>query len=302
MSDSDTESAELPSLDDLRSFVAVAGAGSLRAAAARLFTSQPTLSRAVSRLEAQLGVELLVRGARGVQLTRHGELLLARAHRLLAAASDLRREIAAQGAGTLQLGATATSARRLLAPYLASWLPAHPEIRVKGIEDSEPRLHDHLEMGRCDLAIVTGPVSSGLESLHVVTANVIAVFPPGHPRSGDADPVRVLDLAGEPLLLNGDRFPSTALLRRAMDTAGVHPDVVYECSAGQTLAAMTEAGLGVAIFGDTVDLRGFDLPRHPVLDAVGEALTFDLYVAWPRQAPPWVRDFALGLSTFHRAG
>ncbi|MDL4775432.1 MULTISPECIES: LysR family transcriptional regulator [Thermomonosporaceae] len=310
MSDSEAESlagwredgADLPQLDDLRMFVAIARAGSLRAAAGALFTSQPTLSRSVARLEARLGVRLLRRGARGVEPTRHGEALLVQAQRVLAAAADLRRNVTALASGTLRLGATATSARRLLAPFLSEWMPAHPGVQVTAIEDSERRLHAHLETGRCDIAIVSGPLSAQTASVHLMTAQVIALFPPGHPASRHDRPVRVPDLAGEPLLVNGTAFPSTALLLRAMDAAAARPDVVYECTAGQTLAAMAEAGLGVAVFADTADLRGFSLPRHDVLDAAGTPLRFDLYAAWPRDtAPGWVREFAIELSTFHRS-
>lgn len=293
---------DLPNLDDLRMFIAVAQAGSFRSAASQMFTSQPTMSRSVARLEAQLGVQLLHRAARGVQLTRHGEALLASAGRVLTAAADLRRDVVELGSGSLQVGATATSARRLLAPFLAQWMPRHPEIRVTAIEASERRLHSHLEKGRCDVAVVAEPLSPAFESLHVITAHLLALFPPGHPMSRHDEPVSVLDLAGEPLLVNGESFPSTNLLFRALDRAGIQPNIVYECSAGQTLAAMAEAGLGVAVFGDTADLRGFTLPRHNVLDAAGAPLTFDFYIAWLRDSvPPRIRDFAVGLSTFHRS-
>lgn len=295
--------AELPHLEDLRVFVTVAETGSFRSAGAHLYTSQPTISRAIARLETQLGVQLLRRTPRGVHLTRHGEALHARARRLLASAADLRGDVAGLADGTLRLGATATSARRLLAPFLAGWLPQHPRIHVIATEDSERRLHSHLQTGLCDLAVVSSPLSANLDTIRLVTVQVIALFPPDHPLSGPDTPVHATDLAAEPLLVNGPAYPSTSILLRALDRAGLRADFVYECSAGQTLAAMAEAGLGVAVFGDTADLRGFPLTRRPVLDASGAPLCFDLYVAWLRDAvPSWVHDFAVGLSTYHRSG
>ena len=88
---------------------------------------------------------------------------------------------------------------------------------------------------------------------------------------------------------------------RAFESADIPAKIVYECSVGQTLAAMAEAGLGVAIFGDTVDLRAFTLSRRELTDVSGNPLTFDLYVAWLRDAiPAWVHDFAVELATFSR--
>ncbi|WP_146603405.1 hypothetical protein [Micromonospora endophytica] len=73
------------------------------------------------------------------------------------------------------------------------------------------------------------------------------------------------------------------------------------CSAGQTLAAIAEAGLGVAVFGDTADLRGFALRRHQLLDASGRPLSFDLYAAWIRDGVPSdIRNFAVELATSFR--
>ncbi|MHB1615215.1 MAG: LysR family transcriptional regulator [Actinomycetes bacterium] len=309
MSDSDpvspkihgTPGAEAISLADLRVFLAVTQAGSFRAAANQMFTSQPTMSRAVARLEGQLGVPLLERRPRGVLVTEHGEVLLAGARRVLAAAADLRRDVSSLGSGKLQLGATATSALTILAPFLSRWLPDHPDVHVTAIEESERRLSVLLESGDCDVAIVSSPLSPLLGSLKITTAHVIALFPPEHRLSRRDGTISVVDLVDAPLLVNGESFPSTRLLLHALDIAGLPANVVYECSAGQTLAAMAEAGLGVAVFGDTADLRGFSLTRRRILDASGKPLTFDLYVAWRNDGSlTWIRDFAVELATFTR--
>jgi LysR family hydrogen peroxide-inducible transcriptional activator len=79
----------------------------------------------------------------------------------------------------------------------------------------------------------------------------------------------------------------------------VEVQVVYECSVGQTLAALAEAGLGIAIFGDSVDLRGFDQVRRPIAGTDGRALSFDLHAAWLRgEGDERARDFARQLSKF----
>lgn len=266
-----------------------------------MFTSQPSLSRAVARLELQLGVRLLSRGPRGVTLTENGEALVAGARRVLDSVAALRRDVATPGDTTMQIGATATSARSILAPYLARWIPAHPEVRLTAVEDGDLQLQVRLENGDCDTAVISAEPSPAIESLLVASVQVAALFPFGHPLAAGAGTVSVVDLAGQPLLLNGPGFPSTELLLRAIDVAGLSAQVVYECSAGQTLAAMAEAGLGVAVFGDSAPLQGFDLCRRPVADAGGSQLSFNLYIAWKRDiASTLVRDFGVGLATFHR--
>lgn len=290
------------SLSDLRAFVAIARSGSFRAAARQLFVSQPSLSRVVARLEAELGVQLFVRGPRGITTTEHGEALLTATRRVLDAVSMLRHDVAAPDEQHLRIGATATSARTLISPFLSHWIPENRDVRLTAIEDSDMNLAVRLDNGECDVALITSAVSKAFDGLVVASVQVHAYAPPGHRIFRTEGPLTVDVLAGESLLLNGPGFPSTELLTRAMESQLLHPEIAYKCSAGQTLAAMAEAGLGVAVFGNTTIMRGFDLERREVVDAQGKALRFDLQAAWRRDvATPLAREFGIALATFHRA-
>lgn len=307
MSDAQAESqnwdpSEPIALDDLRMFLAVARSGSFRSAANQLFVSQPTLSRAVARLEAHLETSVLERGPRGVVLTEAGEVLVEGARNVLDAAATLKRDVARPRSESITLGATATSARSILAPYLSEWIPEHPDARITAIEDSDTQLLSRLENGDCDAAIISARSSQRVESLRLGSVQVNAMVPRGHRLAAGDGPVSVVDLGSEPLLVNGDGFPSTIGLLAAMEKAGATANIAYQCSAGQTLAAMAEAGLGVAVFGATAILRGFALDSRPVVDGGGRPLTFDLYIAWRRGvASQLVRSFAIGLATFTRS-
>lgn len=298
----DWDPGEPMSLDDLRMFLAVARSGSFRSAANQLFVSQPTLSRAVARLEQHLDAIVLERGPRGVVLTEAGEVLVEGARNVLDAAATLKRDVVTPRSEAITLGATATSARSILAPYLTEWIPEHPDARITAIEDSDTMLLSRLENGDCDAAIISTESSPRVESLRLGTVQVNAMIPRGHRLAGGDGPVSVVDLGSEPLLVNGPGFPSTIGLLAAMEKAGAPAHVAYQCSAGQTLAAMAEAGLGVAVFGATAILRGFTLQTRPVVDGGGRPLTFDLYIAWRRGvASTLVRNFAIGLATFTRS-
>ncbi|MGV8875996.1 MAG: LysR family transcriptional regulator [Rhodoglobus sp.] len=290
------------SLDDLRVFLAVATSGSFRSAASQLFISQPTLSRAVARLEAQLGIRILSRGPRGVILTEAGETLVDGARNVLDAAAALKRDVAKPRTESLQLGATATSTRSILAPYLAQWIPNNPTVHLSALEDSDMHLQARLENGDCDLAIISADHSPRIESLKLYTVSVTALVPFGHRLAGSQEPLSIIELSKEPLLLNGDGYPSTNLVLRALEQAGLSAEVVFQCSAGQTLAAMAEAGLGVAVFGDTTSMRGFSMTARPVVDGAGAPLQFTLYIAWNRSsASALIKEFAVGFATFSRA-
>lgn len=289
------------SLEDLRVFLAVARAGSFRAAAAQLYLSQPTLSRAIARLEATLGTEVLERGARGVELTRSGQVLVTSARRLLDAADSLRHEVLRPDEQALSIGATAASARTFLAPYLSEWIPANPSVRLSAIEGNDSTLRSRLETGDCDAAITSARLPDRFAQMPLVSVPVLARIPLNHPLAEAAGPVSVIELAPETLLLNGSGFPSTDLISYAMEVAGLHPRVSFECSSGQTLAAAAEAGMGIAVFGATTDIGGTAVRSRPVHDASGTALAFDLSVVWNKRGPDTVQEFCVGLATFHRS-
>ncbi len=136
-----------------RAFLAVARTGSLTAAAERLGSSQPTVSRQLQALEQALGVRLLVRHARGVRLTE-------RARELVGAAEDIDRAMTgfarvAAGAresiaGTVRVAASEIVGTEVLAGRLTELREAHPGVAVELVLDNVP---SDLTRGEADIAV-----------------------------------------------------------------------------------------------------------------------------------------------------
>lgn len=289
-------------VDDLRLLLAIAEHGSYRAAAEATGVAQPFITRRIRRLERELGRVLLDRGPRGSSLTDEGREAVADARLLVEIADDLRGRHGERHRTRLRLGAAATAAGSFLAEFLASWIPAHPDVELTLLEDGALNLRDRLLRHECDLAVVSPPIPSSMDHRLVTRVTVQALIPPEHPLAHEAGPLPITRLHGQRVLLNGGRFISTSLVQAAAALAACELDVVYECSVGQTLAALAEGGLGIAIVGDSVDLRGFDLPRRPVVDRDGRPLTFELHVAWLRERPLPPADLGFADALAARAG
>ncbi|MFD0556178.1 DNA-binding transcriptional LysR family regulator [Stackebrandtia endophytica] len=286
---------------DLQTFLSVASTGSFRAAARRMYTSQPAISRTIARLERDLGAPLLERGPRGARLTTAGMTLAQHAHRIGSMMTTLRSELVDGQQSRIRLGAAATAAGSYLAPFLAEWIPAHPTIDVEVIEDGAVKLRERLAERACDLAIVPLPVSDELEAIPLAHLSVCAYFPAGHVLDTGEETITVDDLVPYPLVVNSTGFLAGRVFTQECEASGLFPRIVYRSNVGQTLAALAEAGLGIAVFGDTVDLRGFDLRSRRLHTREGQSLGFALAVAWHRvDTPEWIRDFGFDLAAFQK--
>lgn len=141
---------------DMQLFAALAEHPSLASAARGAQVSGPTLMRAVARLEARLRVPLLQRSTRGVRLTEAGRAFMADCVRLLAAvdtAEASAKGLHVQAQGNLQVFLPFLFSRYVMAPVLASYLDAYPDVRlVARYHDYYPNLHEE----GLDVAILVG--------------------------------------------------------------------------------------------------------------------------------------------------
>lgn len=143
--------------EHLRAFETVARRGTFTRAAQELYLTQPSLSRQVAALEAELGAELLERGRRGAVPTAAGAALLPIARRMLADADSLRLELdelAGLRRGRVRLGAPPTLCVSLVAEVLADSVVRFPGVELQISEAGSLAVMQKLHEGDLDLAVV----------------------------------------------------------------------------------------------------------------------------------------------------
>jgi LysR family hca operon transcriptional activator len=191
-------------LRHLRYFIAVAETGSMTVAAEqRLHTAQPSLSRQIRGLEAELGVTLLTRGARGVELTPAGKVFLDHARMVflqVEAAAEAARRAAEPPKTSFTIG--------FLSGYEMDWLPAVmsilrdelPDVEVVIISQESPNLAAALVRGKIDVAFLRPEKqASGLAYRLLRKDPLIVVMPAAH-RLADQDSVSPEEIVGETLI------------------------------------------------------------------------------------------------------
>ncbi|RYX85352.1 MAG: LysR family transcriptional regulator [Bradyrhizobiaceae bacterium] len=145
------------SLRALRYVVETADAGSVTEAAKRLNVSQPSISAALSQMEAELGVQIFVRHlAKGVTLSAAGQRLVNDARLLLAHARDFAHSAQSLGStlhGEIVVGSFMTLATRFMPGLLSGFRARQPGISVKLEEGDQQEIIDALISGRTELAL-----------------------------------------------------------------------------------------------------------------------------------------------------
>lgn len=238
------------SLRALRYFVAAAEAGSITAAAKRVHVSQPSLSEAITRLEADLGVQLFLRRqARGLALTAAGDRFLIEARNLLSHADDVERFADTMGdplAGELRIGCFVTLAPFVLPGLLAEFAGNYPGIVVNFVEANQLELLEQLREGRCELAMT---YAYGLGEEFV--AEVLAELPPrivvaANNALARRRSISLRELASAPMVLldlphTRDYFLS--LFR----TAQIEPRIAHRAHTYEMARGLVARGLGFTI-------------------------------------------------------
>ena len=165
------------STDELLVFVTVIDAGSITAAAEKLQQTVSGVSRALTRLEKQLGVALILRTTRRLQLTEEGELFLERARAILAAMEDAEEAVTRhreQPSGRLRVDAATPFMLHCIVPHMTAFAARYPEIQLE--LTSNERIVDLLEQ-RVDIAIRIGALQDSTlhaRSLGVSRRRVVA--------------------------------------------------------------------------------------------------------------------------------
>lgn len=169
-------------LQQLEQFVALARARNFTRAAAELNLSQSALSRAIQRLEEQVGQPLFERKPREVVLTDLGELLLERAKEVLELVDDTFLLLSdASRHGRVRLGAIPTIAPYFLPTLLRSFSQAHPDISILVQEDTTENLLKRCSHGEIDLAILALPlIAKYLEIEPLFDEELFLVVSSGH--------------------------------------------------------------------------------------------------------------------------
>ena len=240
-------------LQQLRYLCEVASQGlNLSKAAKPLHTSQPGISKQISLLEDELGVDIFVRnGKRVVKITPPGEAIIEIAERMLRDAKNLKQvgqEFTNEASGSLTIATTHTQARYALPPAIKRFTLRYPNVKLILRQGSPTQIAKLVTSGEADIAIATEAIElfDELVMLPCYQWNRCIITQPRHPLLTLAK-LTLEDIVKYPIITYDFAFTGRTKINQAFAAKGLTPNVVLTAIDADVIKTYVELGLGIGI-------------------------------------------------------
>ncbi len=268
-------------LHQLRYLAAVAQSGlNITAAAQKLHTSQPGVSKQIKLLEDELGFQIFVREGRNLtRITPAGQQVIDRALKILQEAQsirDLSTELRDEGKGSLSIGTTHTQARYVLPDVIREFRGRYPNVRLNLHQGTSEQIAEMVANDRIDCAIATGSDSlyNDLTLMPCYRWHRTVIVPHDHPLAGGGR-LTFKALAAYPLVTYTFSFTGPSSLHEAFAKAGLTPNVAITARDADVIQTYVRLGLGVGIIAHmAVD------KNDPDLTSIDAGHLFPAHTTW----------------------
>lgn len=254
-------------LTQLRSFHAVASAGSFTGGAQKLHVSQPTVTTQVGQLEALYKAELFHRHGRRVRLTDVGERLLVLSRQIFgleAEAVELLKDAGELRTGRLNVAAVGPShVTQMLVAFNQRYPGVQIAVSTGNSQDVLGRLLDY----SADVGVLAQVLADPRFVSVPYSEHPVVIFCNAEHRFAKRRSVRTAELQGERLILREEGSTTRRALEIALQAAGVEPLVVMEVASREIIRAAVAQGVGIAAVSEVEHVPGPGLHSVRLSDA-----------------------------------
>ena len=268
-------------LHQLRYLAAVAQSGlNITAAAQKLHTSQPGVSKQIKLLEDELGFQIFIREGRNLtRITPAGQQVIDRALHILQEAQSIRQlstELRDEGRGSLSIGTTHTQARYVLPDVIQAFLKRYPQVVLNLHQGTSEQIAEMVASDRIDCAIATGSeqLFGDLTILPCYRWYRTVIVPRSHPLAS-AGRLSFKALAAYPLITYTFSFTGPSSLHQAFAKAGLVPNVAITARDADVIETYVRLGLGVGIVAHMAIAED-----DPQLKAIDASHLFAAHTTW----------------------
>ena len=259
-------------LQQLKYLLAIADNGlNITAAAERLYTSQPGVSKQLKLLEEELGLQLFTRKGKSLDgVTPAGEQVISRARIIMQEVGNIRSlasDIFEQEEGSLSIATTHTQARYVLPEIVAQFRERFPKVGLNLHQGTSEQISDMVAANDIDFAIATGSRELFADLLLVPSYrwDRSIIVPNGHELAALDRALTLEDLAKYPLVTYVFSFGGQSSFKRAFSDQDLEPNVVFTARDADVIKTYVRMGMGVGVVAsmaadcsDRKDLRAID--------------------------------------------
>ncbi|SAL54268.1 LysR family transcriptional regulator [Caballeronia choica] len=267
----------------LRYFVEVVKQKSFTGAAEQMFVTQPTISKMVKALEDEIGSPLLLREGRQMVLTDAGQIVYDRGLDVLAAHARLEAELndlGTFGRGTLTIGIPPMGGT-LFTPAIAAFRQRYPKVELKLFERGSKAIEAALLDGEMELGGVLQPVDLALFDVMPVSRQLLWLVAQKGSRWDPETEIPLADLAAELFVFYGESLALSDIVLNACREAGFTPTIVGRSGHWDFMAALVQAGVGIALLPAPY-CRRLDADAFTCRPVVAPEIHWDMAVGWRR--------------------
>lgn len=271
-------------LSQIRSFVAVARCGKFSQAAIELDLTQPTVSHAIASLESELGVQLLLRGKKGISLTPAGESILIHCDRIFQSITDIQQEAKrykSLGRGKIRIAAFRGAAAQLLPKIRAQFQVKYPQIKIEICEEKDcPQVEQMVWDGKADLGITILPTTKDLDTIELLRDEYVVLMPQNTPSYIlEQQELSWTELLSLPLISYPNQNSCFKQIEHYFALAGYQFQPAEQVRESDTIVNLVATGAGAAILPQ---LSVFHLPPSVTVHQLPQSLQRIVVVATPK--------------------
>lgn len=231
----------------LKYFQTVARYEHMTHAAEDLHIAQPSLSKVISNLEAELGVPLFERIGRQIRLNHFGKAFLNRVERIFLELDDSKSELSDMLKNeSLKISIAANN----LGPFyklLEGYLKLYPNTIFRQTMGSTVKMQQQLQNGEVDFCISSPPIEDDfIECIPLETEEIFLLVPSGH-KFAKYDEINLIEAANEPFISLKEGFGIRDLTEELCYQAGFSPNIIFETDISSNLMEMVNSNMGVAL-------------------------------------------------------
>jgi DNA-binding transcriptional LysR family regulator len=237
-------------LRDLKSFIEVASHKSFTKAAAHSYLTQPSLSKAVKKLEDELHVELFDRSTRNLRLTDAGRIVFQQGQKALGALEELDillDEMKEVVVGEIKMGVPPLIGTLFFPRIARNFHKKYPKVTLELVELGAKRISQLVENGEIDLGIIVLPASESKFDVYPFIQDEFVLYLHEDHRLANKKVVSLSDLKDEKFILFSEDFALHDYIKQSCEEAGFTAEISYQSSQWDLIIELVSSNLGITL-------------------------------------------------------